>query len=100
MRRSAGLVALAALPVAVLAVFFVLPVTGMLGRGLWPDGSFDPGALLEVLGRARVHRVLWFTIWTSSAATAVAVILGLPAAYALHRLAFPLRGAVRAALLV
>ena len=100
MKRSAGLVALAALPVAVLAVFFVLPVTGMLARGLWPDGSFEPGALLDVLSRPRVHRVLWFTIWTSSAATVIAVLLGLPAAYALHRLAFPLRGAVRAALLV
>lgn len=100
MRRSAGLVALAALPVAVLAVFFVLPVSGMLGRGFWPDGTFEPGAVLDVLGRPRVHRVLWFTVWTASAATALAVVLGLPAAYALHRLAFPLRGAVRAALLV
>lgn len=100
MRRAAGLLALAALPVAVLAVFFVLPVSGMLGRGLWPDGSFEPAAVLDVLGRARVHRVLWFTVWTASAATAAAVALGLPAAYALHRLAFPLRGAVRAALLV
>jgi thiamine transport system permease protein len=99
-RRSASLVALAALPVAVLSVFFVLPVVGMLGRGLWPDGSFDPGAVLEVLARPRVGRVVWFTLWTSTAATAIAVVLGLPAAYALHRLDFPLRGAIRSALLV
>lgn len=99
-RRSASLVALAALPVAVLSVFFVLPVVGMLGRGLWPDGSFDPGAVLDVLARPRVGRVVWFTLWTSTAATAIAVLLGLPAAYALHRLDFPLRGAIRSALLV
>jgi len=99
-RRVLGLLALAALPVAVLAVFFVLPVSGMVGRGLWGDGGFAPGQVLEVLGRPRVHRVVWFTVWTSSVATAAAVALGLPAAYALHRLALPARRLVRAALMV
>ncbi len=100
MRRPLTLLGLAALPLLVLGVFFVLPVAGMLGRGFWPDGAFDPGAVLEVLGRPRVRRVVWFTLWTSGVATALAVLLGLPAAYALHRLTFPLRSVVRAALLV
>ena len=100
MRRTAGLLALAAVPTAVLAVFFLLPVWGMVERGLWPDGAFDPGAVLEVLGRERTLRVIWFTAWTSTVSTLVAVALGLPAAYVLHRLDVPLRGAVRAALLV
>ena len=100
MRRPLTLLGLAALPLLVLGVFFVLPVAGMLGRGFWPDGVFDPGAVVEVLGRPRVGRVVWFTLWTSALATALSVLLGLPAAYALHRLAFPLRSVVRAALLV
>ncbi|GAA5146944.1 iron ABC transporter permease [Nocardioides marinquilinus] len=103
MRRTLSLVALAAAPVVVLTLFFLLPVGGMLARGLWPDGAdggFDPGAALEVLARPRTGRVVWFTVWTSSAATAVAVLLGLPAAYALHRLRWRGRAAVRAALLV
>ena len=100
MRRPLTLLGLAALPLLVLGVFFVLPVAGMLGRGFWPDGVFDPGAVVEVLGRPRVGRVVWFTLWTSAVATALSVLLGLPAAYALHRLAFPLRSVVRAALLV
>ncbi len=100
MRRLASLAALAAGPLLVLAVFFLLPVSGMVGRGLWADGQFAPGGVVEVLGRPRVHRVLWFTLWSSSAATAVALLLGLPAAYVLHRLAFPLRGAVRALMIV
>ncbi len=83
-----------------LGVFFVLPVGGMLGRGPVAGRHVRPGAVLDVLARPRIHRVLWFTVWTSSVATAVAVLLGLPAAYALHRLDFPLRGAIRAALLV
>lgn len=95
-----GLLALAAVPVAVLAVFFVLPVVGMVGRGFRPEGHWDVGGVLDVLARPRVHRVLWFTVWTSSAATAITLVLGLPAAYVLHRLAVPLRRVVRAALLV
>ena len=100
MRRLIGLLALAAVPTAVLAVFFLLPVSGMLQRGLWPGGSFDPGAVASVLGEERTRRVIWFTVWTSTVATLVAVAMGLPAAYVLHRLAIPLRGMVRAALLV
>lgn len=99
-RRLAGLAALALLPGLVLGVFFLLPVGGMLARGLVVDGAFTPGAVLEVLGRPRTVRVLWFTVWSSTVATAVAVLLGLPAAYALHRLEWPGRRVVRACLLV
>ena len=84
----------------VLGVLFVLPVTGMVSEGFVVDGRFAPGAVLDVLARPRVHRVAWFTVWTSGVATLLAVVLGLPAAYALHRLALPGRAAVRAALLV
>ena len=100
MRRVAGLLLLAAGPVLVLGVLFVLPVTGMVSEGFVVDGRFAPGEVVEVLARPRVHRVAWFTVWSSAVATLVAVVLGLPAAYALHRLALPGRAAVRAALLV
>lgn len=100
MRRLLTLAGLALLPVVVLSVFFVLPVSGMIARGFWPDGSFDPGGVLDVLRRPRVHRVLWFTVWSSSTATALAVLLGVPTAYVLHRLRIPGRSVVRALLLV
>lgn len=99
-RRIAGLLALAAAPVLVLGVLFVLPVAGMVAEGFVVNGRFAPGAVLDVLARPRVHRVAWFTVWTSGLATLLAVAVGLPAAYALHRLALPGRTAVRAALLV
>jgi thiamine transport system permease protein len=99
-RRLAALLALALGPVLVLGVFFVLPVTGMVSRGFWPDGRLDVGGVLDVLARPRVLRVAWFTVWSSTVATVVAVLLGLPAAYALHRLDLPGRRLVRAALLV
>ena len=100
MKRVLTLAGLALVPVLVVGVFFVLPVTGMLVRGFWSDGSFDPAAVLEVLARPRVHRVVWFTVWSASLGTAVAVLLGLPAAYALHCLEFRGRRLVRVLLLV
>lgn len=100
MRRLATLAALALGPVLVLGVFFVLPLAAMVSRGFLVDGRLDVGGVLEVLARPRVLRVAWFTVWSSTVATVVAVLLGMPAAYALHRLALPGRQLVRAALLV
>ncbi len=99
-RRVAALVGLALVPVLVLAVFFVLPVAGMVARGLWPDGAFDPVGVAEVLTRPRVGRVLWFTVWSALAGTALSLVLGVPAAYVLHRTRLPGRGLLRAGLIV
>ncbi len=92
--------ALVAIPLVVLGVFFVLPVLGMIARGFWDDGVFNPAGVVEVLARPRVHRVLWFTLWSAAAGTALSVVLGLPAAYVAYRLNFPGRRLLRAALLV
>ena len=99
-RRLLTLAGLALLPVLVLGVFFVLPVAGMLAQGFWPDGTFDPGAVAEVLTRPRVHRVLWFTRLVGLPRDAGLGALGLPAAYALHRLDLPFAPARSAALLL
>jgi thiamine transport system permease protein len=95
-RRLLTLVGLALGPVLVLAVFFVLPVSAMIGRG-FDDG---PRAVLEVLGRPRTRRVVWFTVWSAGAATLVSVALGMPAAHVLHRLDVPGRSVVRSVLVV
>jgi thiamine transport system permease protein len=99
-RRRLALVAVALVPLAVLAVFFAYPVAGMVARGFWPDGRLDVGGVLDVLGRPRTHRVLWFTVWSAGAATALAVVLGVPVAFVLHRLRFPGRDLLRALVVV
>ncbi len=99
-RRLGAIAGLALGPVLVLVVFFVLPVGGMLAKGLWPDGELDLGGILEVLSRPRVHRVLWFTLWSSTSATILTLLLGVPSAYVLHRLRFPGVKLLRALLLV
>ncbi len=93
-------VAVAALPLTALVLFFVYPVAGMLARGLWPDGSLDLGGVVDVLTRPRTRRVLWFTLWSAGAATLVAVVAGLPVAFVLHRLRFPGRDVLRALVVV
>lgn len=100
MRRIVGLLALALGPVLVLGVLFVLPISAMVAQGLWVDDRFAPGEVLRVLARPRVHRIAWFTLWSSGVATTIAVLLGLPVAYALHRLALPGRTTLRALMLV
>src|SRR3954454_8433192 len=100
MKRILALGGPAALPLAVLGVFFVLPVSGMLAEGFWVDGRFDPVAVGEVLTRPRTVRVVWFTVWPALAGTTVAVLLGVPAAHLLHRRRFRGRATLRALLLV
>ena len=95
-----GTAIVAAVPLGALALFFVYPVAGMLALGLFPDGTFDPGGIAEVLTRPRVHRVLWFTVWSAGAATILSVVLGLPVAFVLHRLRFPGRDVLRALVVV
>ena len=99
-RRLLTVVATALVPLVVLGVFFVLPVSGMVGRGLLPGGHLDVGGVLDVLTRPEIRRAIWFTVWTSTLATLLACALGLPAAYVLHRVAIPGRTWLRAVLVV
>ncbi len=99
-RRLTALAATAAVPLAVLAVFFVLPVSGMVARGFVPDGRLDVAGVLDVLTRPEIRRAIWFTVWTSTVATLLACALGLPAAWVLHRVAIPARTWIRAMLVV
>lgn len=98
--RRMATVAWAAVPLTLLVVFFVYPVFGMWHRGLWPQGSFAPGEFLAGFAGARVRRVIWFTLWSATAATSVAVLLGLPVAYVLYRLRLPGQGLLQALVLV
>lgn len=89
-----GLAAL--LPIAFLAVFFLLPVGGMLARGFFPDGQLDLSGVPEVLARRRTVRVLLFTLVSASAGTVLTLLAGLPVAFVLYRLRFPGRAVLRA----
>ena len=90
----------AAIPALFVGLFFVWPVVALVATGLTSDGRLDLGGVPEVLGLARSWRVLGNTLLQASLATAVAVVLGVPAAFVLYRLEFRGRGFLRALLTV
>ena len=69
--------------------FFALPFVGLLWRAPW-------GRLGDVLTGSTVRDALWLSLRTSLAATAVAIVFGVPLAWLLARVDFPGRGFVRA----
>ncbi len=81
------------LPVLALAMiavaFFALPFLGLLWRMPW-------GSVLDIVGQESVRTALWLSIRTSLAATAAALVFGVPLAWLLARVPFPGSSAVRA----
>ncbi|WP_051639830.1 iron ABC transporter permease [Cellulomonas sp. URHE0023] len=85
-----------AVPLAFLAVFFVWPVTVMVGKGFVVDGHLDLSGFADVFTQARTWRIIGLTIAQASLGTAISVLLGVPGAYVLYRHAFRGRGVLRA----
>jgi molybdate transport system permease protein len=70
------------------AVFVVLPLVALLQRAPWGD-------LAEELTSPAVREALALSLVTSLAATAVSLVLGVPLAWLLARVAFPGRALLR-----
>jgi thiamine transport system permease protein len=92
--RPTTWLALAALPLAFLGVFFAFPLYSIIERGL-RDGSLG-----DVLARSSTRDVAWFTLWQAAVSTVSTLLVGLPAAWAIARFDFPGRRALRAGLVV
>lgn len=91
---------LAALPLAFLGLFFVYPVVSILSLGLAPEGNFDLGAAVAVLGQPFVIDVVWFTLWQAALSTLLTVLIALPGAYVFARYEFPGRRLIGALAIV
>ncbi|HUP83837.1 MAG TPA: iron ABC transporter permease [Candidatus Limnocylindria bacterium] len=92
--------ALAALPLAFIGLFFVFPVASILVRGLAPNGALDLAVPLQVLTGAETRDVLWFTFWQATLSTLLTLAVGLPGALLLARFDFPGRRLLNALVLV
>ncbi len=86
--------AVAAVPVVFLAVFFAYPVASILERGL------TEGSALDVIRRRSTGRLVAFTVAQALASAVLSLLAGLPAAWAVARLDLPGRRVVRALLVV
>jgi thiamine transport system permease protein len=87
-------VAVAALPLAFLAVFFAWPLAAIIARGL------SVRAVRDVLTDPGLRSVAWFTLWQAALSTALTLLLGLLPAYVLARYRFKGRAVVLALLTV
>ncbi|RMH69644.1 MAG: iron ABC transporter permease [Actinomyces sp.] len=91
-----GWPAVAAVPAAFLAVFFVIPVTTILWEGL----VADPSRLGELVSSGRNRSVIAFTVWQATASTLLTLVVALPAAALLARTRGWTRRLLRAAVTV
>ena len=94
MRNNLGRAALAAVPAAFLAIFFLYPLASIVGSVI------GDVSLVTVLGDARLRGVIWFTSWQAVVSTVLTLAVGLPAAYLLARFRFPGRAVLRVATLI
>lgn len=90
------LVCVATVPLVFLTIFFLVPVLGMLQRGLIVDGSLDLSGFGDAFASARIRRLIWLTIAQAVIASTISVLLGLPVAYCLYRITFPGQTVLRA----
>ncbi|WP_051385620.1 ABC transporter permease [Actinokineospora inagensis] len=88
-----GALVTAAVPLGFLAVFFVWPVLAIIRLG-------GGGGVAAVLSSSDTWRVVEFTVGQAAAATAVAVLTGLPVAFLLARTALRGHTLVRAVVMV
>lgn len=97
-RRGAW--ALAALPLAFTAVFYLWPLLSILAMGLAPGGVPDLSPFLDVLGSARLRGVAWFTLWQAVVSTVLTFVVAAPLTLLLARYRFRGRSVVEAAVAV
>ena len=76
-------------PALVAIIFLVLPLVGLLVRAPW-------GQLTSILSTPEVLQALELSLWTASAATVIALVVGLPLAWVLARADFPGKRLLRA----
>jgi thiamine transport system permease protein len=98
--RRALTLALAALPLAFVGLFFVFPVLSILVRGLAPNGALDLAVPIQVLTRPETIDIAWFTFWQAVLSTLVTLAVGLPGAFVLARFEFRGRRLLNALVLV
>ncbi|PFG17808.1 thiamine transport system permease protein [Propionicimonas paludicola] len=98
--RVLGWAALALVPLAFLAIFFVWPVASLVARGFTDENGFSLAGVSEVLAAPRTWRIIGQTLVQAVLGTAISVLLGVPAAYLLYRVRFPGRRLLRAVVAV
>jgi thiamine transport system permease protein len=85
---------LAVVPLGFVTLWFLWPVTTILGRAV------GEGAVADVVRNPALRAVAWFTLWQATVSTLLTLIVGLAPAWALARYRFPGHRLVRSLVLV
>ena len=93
MRRRAGVPYPLLAPAAIGTAFLLLPLVGLLVRAPWRN-------LPGLISRPEVRTALRLSLETATAATTIAILLGVPIAWVLARLQFRGRNVLRALITV
>ncbi|WP_420451016.1 ABC transporter permease [Ilumatobacter sp.] len=76
-------VALVALPVAGLVVFYLWPFATLVVEAV------DVDSIRTTFSRGRTWSIVWFTLWQAIVSTAITIVVGLAPAWVVARFAFP-----------
>jgi len=74
--------AVVAVPALVAALFLLVPLVALVARAPW-------GRIGSILSGESVRQALWLSLWTSTTATVIALVVGVPLAWVLARSALP-----------
>ena len=77
------------IPALIAVVFLVLPLFGLLVRAPWTR-------LVSILTQPEAVQALQLSLWTSTLATLISLVIGVPLAWVLSRTTFPGQRLVRA----
>ena len=77
------------IPALVAVAFLVLPLLGLLIRAPW-------SRLVEILSQPESLQALQLSLWTSTLATAISLVIGVPLAWTMARTTFPCQRLLRA----
>ncbi len=93
-------IAVSLLPVLFLLLFFFYPLAAIFQISLFPEGVPDLSGFVALATRPYLRSLLLFTVAQATLSTALTLLAGLPAAYALARYRFVGQSLVRALLTV
>jgi thiamine transport system permease protein len=80
-------------PLTFLGLFFIWPITKILGLGLVANW-------IQVFADQEIQSAIWFTLWQALVSTAVCLVVGIPVAYVLYKRRFAVASFFKALLTV
>ncbi len=83
------------MPAMFFLILYFYPLTGIFAKSFFPKGGLDLFFLDQVLGSARMMKIIWFTFWQAAVSTVLTLACALPAAYVMANYDFRFKKILR-----